>query len=92
MREPSVTAADVRHVAELARLDLDEEEVEAFRAEFTEILGYFDRLEEVPNREWEDAQEGTLRDDEVRESLSIEEVLRNAPETEDDFFKGPPVS
>lgn len=92
MREPSVTAADVRHVAELARLDLDEEEVEAFRAEFTEILGYFDRLEEVPNREWEDAPEGTLRDDEVRESLSIEEVLRNAPETEDDFFKGPPVS
>jgi aspartyl-tRNA(Asn)/glutamyl-tRNA(Gln) amidotransferase subunit C len=33
-----------------------------------------------------------MRPDEVREGLSQEEALRNAPETEDGYFKGPSVS
>jgi len=33
-----------------------------------------------------------MRTDEVNESLSQEEALQNAPETEDGFFKGPSVS
>jgi aspartyl-tRNA(Asn)/glutamyl-tRNA(Gln) amidotransferase subunit C len=33
-----------------------------------------------------------MRPDEVREALSQEEALENAPETEDGYFKGPRVS
>lgn len=92
MSEPSVTASDVERIAELARIDLDEEAVESYRADFAEILGYFDRLDAVPDRDWDDPREDVLREDEVEESLPIEDVLANASETEDGHFKGPPVS
>ena len=92
MSEPQVTKDDVRHVAELARIDLDETEIERYQSEFETILGYFERLADVPASDWESDHEDVLRDDEVQSSLSIEEALQNADETEDGYFKGPPVS
>lgn len=92
MSEPVVDAAAVRHVAELARIELTPEEVERYRAEFAEILKYFDRLDDVPAVEVDDDAENVLRADEVRPSLSPEDALRNADETDDGFFKGPRVS
>lgn len=91
MSESAVDADDVRHVAELARIALDEEELDRFRAEFVEILEYFDRLEEVPDVEEAAGLEDVLRSDEVRASLPREDAMRNAPEREDGYFKGPPV-
>ena len=41
----SVDAEEVRHVAELARVALDEEEVELFAGQFADILAYFDALD-----------------------------------------------
>lgn len=92
MNEPSVSAEEVRHAARLARVDLDDEEVESFREEFAEILAYFDRLEAVPDRDRDEADENVLRSDVIEESLPVEEALRNAADTEDGYFKGPPVS
>lgn len=83
---------EVEHVASLARVDLDEDEVERFAGQFDEILGYFDALDEVPEVEREAELANVFRPDEVREGLTQEEALRNAPETEDGFFKGPKVS
>ena len=48
MSQSRVDADEVRHVAELARVDLDEEEVEAFATQFADILDYFDALDDVP--------------------------------------------
>lgn len=92
MSEPQVTKEDVRHVAALARIDLDESEIARYQSEFETILGYFERLEDVPSLDWSDEHEDVLRDDTVTSSLSIEAALQNAAETEDGFFKGPPVS
>lgn len=92
MSEQSVDAEEVRHVAALARVDLEESEVEAFAEQFGEILDAFETLDEVPEIEREDDLENVMREDEVRESLSQEEALRNAPESEDGYFKGPSVS
>lgn len=83
---------EVEHVASLARVDLDEDEIERFAGQFDEILGYFDALDEVPEVEREAELANVFRPDEVREGLTQEEALRNAPETEDGFFKGPKVS
>jgi aspartyl-tRNA(Asn)/glutamyl-tRNA(Gln) amidotransferase subunit C len=82
---------EVRHVASLARVDLDDEEVELFAEQFADILDYFDVLDEVPEVEHEDELDNVMRPDEVREGLTQEEALQNAPETEDGFFKGPKV-
>ncbi|MFB6268110.1 MAG: Asp-tRNA(Asn)/Glu-tRNA(Gln) amidotransferase subunit GatC [Halodesulfurarchaeum sp.] len=92
MSESPVDAADVEHVAELARVDLDEDELEEFTAQFQDILEHFEALEEVPEVEPEPDLVNVMRPDEVRESLSQEEALQNAPESEDGRFKGPRVS
>lgn len=92
MSESSVDAEDVRHVAELARVDLADEEVAEFAEQFGDILDYFEALDEVPEVESEPDLVNVMREDEVEEGLSQEEALANAPETEDGFFKGPRVS
>ena len=92
MSESSVDPEEVRHVAGLARVDLTDEEVETFAEQFAEILAHFEALDEVPETEAEPELVNVMRADEVRDSLSQEEALRNAPETEDGKFKGPRVS
>jgi aspartyl-tRNA(Asn)/glutamyl-tRNA(Gln) amidotransferase subunit C len=92
MSETPVDAAEVEHVAELARVDLDTEEVDAFAAQFAEILEYFDALDEVPEVDADEELVNVMRADEVEESLDQADALENAPETEDGFFKGPRVS
>lgn len=88
----AVDAAAVEHVAELARVDLDDGEVEAFAEQFADVLDRFDRLDEVPEVDREEELVNVMRPDEVREGLTQEEALANAPESEDGFFKGPRVS
>ena len=86
-----VDDAEVRHVASLARVDLEDEEVELFAEQFADILEYFDALDDVPEVDAEADLDNVMRPDEVREGLTQEEALRNAPETEDGYFKGPKV-
>ncbi len=88
----AVSPEEVRHVAELARVDLDDDEVEEFTAQFADILDYFDALDEVPEVDHEADLVNVMRPDEVHEGLTQEAALSNAPETEDGFFKGPRVS
>ncbi len=88
----SVDPDEVRHVATLARIDLDEDEVERFAAQFADVLGYFETLEEVPEIEEEPDLVNVMRTDDVRDGLDQAEALQNAPETEDGKFKGPRVS
>lgn len=92
MSDSSVDADDVRHVANLARVDLDEEAVETFTSQFQDILEHFDALDSVPEVESEPELVNVMREDEIEDSLSREEALQNAAETEDDRFKGPRVS
>jgi len=92
MSETPVDAAEVEHVAELARVDLDDQEVDAFAAQFAEIIEYFDALDEVPEVDTDAELVNVMRADEVEESLDQSEALQNAEETEDGLFKGPRVS
>ena len=88
----TVDDEEVRHVASLARIDLDEAEIERFTEQFGDILEYFEALEDVPEVENDADLANVMRPDEVHEGLTQEEALRNAPETEDGYFKGPNVS
>ena len=91
MTDGSVDPATVRDVAALARVDLDENETEEFAAQFADVLDYFETLDEVPEVESEPDLVNVLRIDEAHEGLSQAEALRNASETEDGYFEGPPV-
>jgi aspartyl-tRNA(Asn)/glutamyl-tRNA(Gln) amidotransferase subunit C len=92
MSEPAVDPEEVRHVADLARVDLADDEVELFSRQFADILAYFETLDEVPEIEREPELTNVMRPDETEESLGQDEALRNADETEDGYFKGPRVS
>ena len=91
MSDETVDPVAVRHVAGLARVDLDDGEMQEFAAQFADILEYFEALDAVPETESEPDLVNVLRADEVRESLTQDEALENAPETDDGYFKGPPV-
>ena len=92
MTDSPVDAADVEHVAGLARVELDEDEVETFASQFRDILEYFEALDEVPEVEAEPELVNVMRADEVEDCLDREEALANAADTEDGRFKGPRVS
>jgi aspartyl-tRNA(Asn)/glutamyl-tRNA(Gln) amidotransferase subunit C len=92
MSETPVDAEEVRHVADLARVDLDDEAVVAFTEQFADILEYFETLDEVPETDAETELVNVMRDDEIQESLSQEAATDNAAETEAGYFKGPRVS
>ena len=91
--EERIEVDDVEHVAELARVRVTDEEAEGFVDEFNDILDYFETLDDVPEDvEAEDDFENVMRADEPRPSLSQDEALSNADETEDGYFVGPSVS
>jgi aspartyl-tRNA(Asn)/glutamyl-tRNA(Gln) amidotransferase subunit C len=92
MSESDVDPETVDHVAGLARVDLDAAEREQFAEQFSDILEYFETLDEVPEVDTSADLTNVMRPDEISESLSQEEALKNAPATEDGHFKGPRVS
>jgi aspartyl-tRNA(Asn)/glutamyl-tRNA(Gln) amidotransferase subunit C len=87
-----VTEKDVQHIAELADIGISDEEPGTFTHQFNAILEYFDILDRVEGTgQFTRELYNVLREDEVEPSLPQEEVLRNAPATEDGFIKAPRV-
>ncbi|WP_227375993.1 Asp-tRNA(Asn)/Glu-tRNA(Gln) amidotransferase subunit GatC [Haladaptatus halobius] len=83
---------EVRYIARLARVGIADAEAKRFAEQFADILGYFETLDEVPEIERESDLVNVMREDEVRDGLEQEEALKNAPESEEGYFKGPNVS
>ncbi|OPX62921.1 MULTISPECIES: Asp-tRNA(Asn)/Glu-tRNA(Gln) amidotransferase subunit GatC [unclassified Methanoregula] len=87
-----VTEKDVQHIAELADVGIRTEELGTFTHQFNAILEYFDILDRVEGSgQGERDLYNVLREDVVEPSLPQDEVLRNAPHTEDGFIKAPRV-
>jgi aspartyl-tRNA(Asn)/glutamyl-tRNA(Gln) amidotransferase subunit C len=91
-----LTFHEVEHIAKLARLELTEQQKERYREQLSAILDYIAKLGEldtkdVPPTAGAGLTRMTLRADEPGPSLTIDELLKNAPEAEDDQFKIPPV-
>ncbi|HKX33814.1 MAG TPA: Asp-tRNA(Asn)/Glu-tRNA(Gln) amidotransferase subunit GatC [Actinomycetota bacterium] len=87
---------DIDHVARLARLELTEDERARLREQLGVILEAAAKVSEVatddvPATAYAIPRSNVLRPDEITPSLTVEEVLSNAPEVEDDRFKVPRV-
>ena len=86
---------DVGHIAQLAQLELSQEQTEVFQGQLESILGFIDKLKELPIDE-EPAAHGqrlseSLRQDIIGESLTAEAVIANAPASQDEQIKVPKV-
>ncbi len=87
-----VSEHDVQHIAELADVGINKEELGLFTTQFNAILEYFDTLDTVKgNTAVQSDRFNVLREDEVEPSLPQDDVLKNAPYKEDGFIKAPRV-
>jgi aspartyl-tRNA(Asn)/glutamyl-tRNA(Gln) amidotransferase subunit C len=86
------TEQEVHHIAELADVGINTEELAAFTHQFNAILDYFDVLDRVTGDTAVTRELiNVMREDRAEPSLPREEVLRNAAATEDGFIKAPRV-
>ena len=82
----------VRHIAELAKLGITEEEAELFAGQLSEILEYAQMLNqldtsEIPPTAQAIRMRSVTRRDEVQPSLSPDKILANAPQRQGNCFK-----
>jgi len=87
---------EVLHIARLARLGLDEAEVDKFREQLSKLLESFAVLQRVDTTgiaptAHSIALENVVRSDEALASLPPDQILANAPQKEGDFFRVRPV-
>ena len=92
----SVDAATVRRIAHLARIAVDDKEVEHLRGEINAILAFVEQLSEVDVEGVEPMtsvipMKMKMRDDTVTEGDQAEAILQNAPARQDRFFTVPKV-
>ncbi len=96
MPDAKISLNDVRHVAKLARLSLDEAKLQKFTGQLESILGYIAKINEVDMSSVEPMAHAlplhnVLREDVVEPGLPLDAVLKNAPDTDPPFFKVPKV-
>ena len=96
MASPELSADDVRHIAALAAMRLEDEEVEAMRGQLSDILGYFARLQEIDTAGLEPTSHTTdansvMREDVALDAMSRDDVLSNAPDPDGEFVRVQPV-
>lgn len=92
----SVTLRDVEHVAGLARLEFTQAEKEKLVQQLNEILTYMGKLGEVDTTNVEPLShvielKNVFRKDVLKPSYSSEEMLNNAPDRTEKFFRVPKV-
>ena len=87
----------VKHVALLSRLKLDDKELELYSGQLAAILSYISKLNEIDTQNVQPTThplaglKNVFRKDILKESLSADAALKNAPDKADGFFKVPQV-
>jgi aspartyl-tRNA(Asn)/glutamyl-tRNA(Gln) amidotransferase subunit C len=92
----SVDAATVRRIAHLSRIAVAEDEVEHLRGEINAILAFVEQLSEVDVEGVEPMisvmpMTMVMRGDEVTDGNIADDVVKNAPSTQDHYFVVPKV-
>ena len=91
-----ISPSDVRKVAQLARLELPEDQIETYTKQLEEILSYVDHLQEIDTGNIPPTTRAVevvnaMRDDFVEVNSSREDILNQAPQREGDFFRVPKI-
>ena len=91
-----LTRETVEHIADLAHLTLEEQQLNLFQEQLSDILSYAARLQEldtdaIPPTASVLPLRSVLRDDTAATTLPTDDALQNAPEAQDDCFVVPPL-
>ena len=92
MAKGILSADDVRAIADLARLELSEDDVARYQRQLSDILDYFQKLEELDTSHIDPTSSvlplsNVMRADEARPALSVEDALANAPDSDGEQFR-----
>ena len=95
MTQEKIDLKTVKHVAALARIEMNDDELEQYGAQLNAIIGYVEKLQEldtseVPPMAHVAATATPMREDRLTDGLG-EKVLSNAPQREERFFKVPQI-
>jgi aspartyl-tRNA(Asn)/glutamyl-tRNA(Gln) amidotransferase subunit C len=83
-------------IAHLARLEFEEKDAQKMMQDMTAIVDWVDKLNEVNTDGVEPLttmsyEINVMREDQVKEQLSHERALLNAPKKDEDYFRVPKV-
>jgi len=86
----------IDELAHLARLEFKDHQKEVIKNDLEKIIDFCDKLKEVDTEGvdpliYVSQETNVLREDKVGDMLSKEEVLKNAPSKDSDYFKVPKV-
>ena len=91
-----ISPSDVRKVANLARLELPEDQIEIYAEQLEEILTYVEQLQEIDTKNIPPTTRAVevvnaMREDVVEVNCSREDILNQSPQREGDFFRVPKI-
>jgi aspartyl-tRNA(Asn)/glutamyl-tRNA(Gln) amidotransferase subunit C len=91
-----ITRENVEYIAALAKLNFSETEKEQMAKDLARITDYIEKLNELDTEQVKPLfhpmeSSNVMREDEVKPSFSKEVALKNAPDSQDAFFKVPKV-
>ena len=94
--EDKLTKEEVLHVAKLARIQIDEEEIAKYQVELKKLLNDVDKIKDVKNYDTEKLiapwqKDTILRGDSEQDMLDPKEVLKNAPRHSGNYIEVPIV-
>lgn len=83
---------DVRAIADLARLELSDGDVTRYQQQLSDILGYFQKLEELDTSHIDPTSSvlpltNIMRKDEPTSALPVDEAVVNAPDSDGEQFR-----
>ncbi|MCF7873924.1 MAG: Asp-tRNA(Asn)/Glu-tRNA(Gln) amidotransferase subunit GatC [Candidatus Omnitrophica bacterium] len=86
----------VEYIAKLAKVEINEQEKDFLSSQLSKIISYIDKLKEVDTKKVKPMRglytgKELMRKDQVKISSAREDILKNAPDFLDDYFKIPKV-
>ena len=86
----------INKLSDLAKLDFTESEKIELQKDMSQIISFFDKMNEVNTNDIEplifmNEQENILRNDEPKHTISHQEALLNAPDKDSDYFRVPKI-
>ena len=86
----------VHHLSRLAKLKFNKKGAEKIKSELNKIINFVDAISLVETKNvtpliYMNEEVNVLRDDKIKNELSQQEALKNAPQKDSDYFKVPTV-
>jgi aspartyl-tRNA(Asn)/glutamyl-tRNA(Gln) amidotransferase subunit C len=92
----SIDKDTVKHISKLARISLDDEKIDSLSKDLSSIIKFIEKLNELKTDETKPLtsiinSSLKLRKDEIKDGKIRDQILKNSPEKNDEFFVVPKV-